>query len=85
MAPAGGGAVGWGMRIEQADPADTREAREPMASLYNAMSDAPREPELAPQFWDAARIRERISLRPRFGMRDYAVAARHDDTGELAD
>jgi GNAT superfamily N-acetyltransferase len=57
---------------------------EPMASLYNAMSDAPREPGLAPQVWDAARIRERISSRPRFGMRDYAVAARHDDTGELA-
>jgi RimJ/RimL family protein N-acetyltransferase len=57
---------------------------EPMAALYNAMNDAPREPGLAPEVWDAERIRERVSLRPRYGMRDYAVAARHDDTGELA-
>ena len=60
------------------------EFTEPMAALYNAMSDAPREPGLAPEVWDAERIRERDSQRPRYGMHDYAVAARHDDTGELA-
>jgi GNAT superfamily N-acetyltransferase len=57
---------------------------EPMAALHNAMNDAPSQPGLAPEVWDAERVRERISLRPRYGMRDYAVTARHDDTGELA-
>jgi GNAT superfamily N-acetyltransferase len=60
------------------------EFTEPMAELYNAMSDAPREAGVAPEVWDAERIRDRESLRPRYGRRDYAVAARHDDSGELA-
>jgi len=60
------------------------EFTEPMAALYNAMSDAPREPGLAPEVWDAGRVREFVSLRPRFGMHDYGMVARHDDTGELA-
>ena len=35
--------------------------------------------------WDAQRVRERVNhLQPRYGMHHYAVAARHDDTGELA-
>ena len=56
-----------------------------MAAVYNAMSDAPRDPEIAATEWDAQRVRERINdLRPDFGMHDYTVAARHDDTGELA-
>jgi GNAT superfamily N-acetyltransferase len=58
---------------------------EPVAVIYNAMGDAPREPGVAAAEWDAQRIRERINdLQPRYGMHDYAVAARHDDTGELA-
>ena len=58
---------------------------EQMAALYNAMNDAPREPGAAAEVWDAQRIRERVNaLQPRYGMHDYAVAARHDDTGELA-
>jgi GNAT superfamily N-acetyltransferase len=60
------------------------EFTEPMAALYNAMSDAPREPGFAPEVWDAGRVREFVGLRPRFGMHDYGVVARHDDTGELA-
>jgi GNAT superfamily N-acetyltransferase/RimJ/RimL family protein N-acetyltransferase len=60
------------------------EFTEPMAALYNAMNDAPREPGFAPEVWDAGRVREFVSLRPRFGMHDYGVLARHDDTGELA-
>ncbi|HEU5389100.1 MAG TPA: GNAT family N-acetyltransferase [Streptosporangiaceae bacterium] len=60
------------------------EFTEPMAVLYNAMSDAPHEPGFEPEAWDAARIRESEGRRPRYGMHDYAVAARHDDTGELA-
>ena len=56
-----------------------------MAMLYNAMGDAPRDPEIAHEEWDAQRIRELVNnLRPHYGLRDYTVAARHDDTGELA-
>jgi len=56
-----------------------------VAVLYNAMADAPRDPEIAHEEWDAQRIRERVNnLRPQYGLRDYTVVARHDDTGELA-
>jgi len=56
-----------------------------MAMLYNAMGDAPRDPEIAPEQWDAQRVRERVSdLSPHYGLRNYTVAARHDDTGDLA-
>ncbi len=55
------------------------------AAVYDAMNDAPRDPAIAPAQWDAQRVRERINdLRPHFGLHDYTVAARHDDTGELA-
>jgi len=58
---------------------------EQAAAVYNAMSDAPRDPETAHAEWDAQRVRERINdVRPHLGLRDYTVAARHDDTGELA-
>jgi len=58
---------------------------EPVAELYNAMGDAPRDPEIAHEEWDAQRIRELVnSLRPLCGLRSYTVVARHDDTGELA-
>jgi GNAT superfamily N-acetyltransferase len=58
---------------------------EQVAAIYNAMGDAPRDPGAAAEEWNAQRIRERVNdLRPRYGMHDYAVAARHDDTGELA-
>ena len=58
---------------------------EQMAALYNAMGDAPRDPGIAHEEWDAQRVRERVNdLRPHYGLRDYAVVARHDDTGELA-
>ena len=58
---------------------------EQAAVVYNAMNDAPRDAEIAPEDWDAQRVRERINdLRPRLGMRNYTVTARHDDTGELA-
>ena len=58
---------------------------EQAAAVYGGMSDAPRDPEIEPEVWDAERVRERINgLRPHYGMRDYTVAARHDGTGELA-
>ena len=53
--------------------------------VYNGMADAPRDPEIAHEEWDAQRVRERVNdLRPQYGLRDYTVVARHDDTGELA-
>ena len=58
---------------------------EQMAALYNAMGDAPRDPEIAHAEWDAQRIREGVNdMRPRYGLHSYTVVARHDDTGELA-
>jgi GNAT superfamily N-acetyltransferase len=58
---------------------------EQVADLYTALNDAPHDPETEPDVWDAQRVRERINdLRPNFGMRGYAVAARDDATGELA-
>jgi GNAT superfamily N-acetyltransferase len=58
---------------------------EQVAMLYNAMGDAPRDPEVAHEEWDAQRVREGVNdLRPHYGLRDYTVVARHADTGELA-
>jgi GNAT superfamily N-acetyltransferase len=58
---------------------------EQAAAVYNGMADAPRDAEISHEAWDAQRVRERVNgLRPQYGMRDYAVAARHEDTGELA-
>jgi GNAT superfamily N-acetyltransferase len=58
---------------------------EQAAVVYNAMSDAPHSPGTAPAEWNAQRVREQINdLFPQFGLHNYTVAARHDDTGELA-
>jgi GNAT superfamily N-acetyltransferase len=58
---------------------------EQVAVLYNAMGDAPRDPEIAHEEWDAERVRELVNeLRPHYRLRDYTLVARHDDTGELA-
>ena len=58
---------------------------EQTAAVYNGMADAPRDAEISHEEWDAQRVRERVNaLRPQYGMRDYGVAARHEDTGELA-
>ncbi len=58
---------------------------EQAAALFAALNDAPHDPHSAPAVWDARRVRERVNdLRPAYGLRIYAVAARHDATGELA-
>jgi GNAT superfamily N-acetyltransferase len=58
---------------------------EQAAALYASLNDAPHDPHVAPAVWDAQRVRERINgLRPHYGLRTCAVAARHDATGELA-
>jgi len=58
---------------------------EQAAALYAALNDAPHDPQTAPAVWDAQRVRERVNdLRPAYGVQTYAVAARHEATGELA-
>jgi len=58
---------------------------EQMAALYAALSDAPHDPDVEPEKWDAQRVRERVNgLREHFGAREYSVAARHVATGEMA-
>ena len=61
------------------------ELLEQLVALYSALYDAPHDPHVGPGAWDAQRIRERVNgLRPRYGLRTYAVAARHDASGDLA-
>jgi GNAT superfamily N-acetyltransferase len=56
-----------------------------MATVFNAMSDAPRDPGHESRVWDAQRIRERVDdPRDLFGSRGYFLAALHDATGEMA-
>jgi GNAT superfamily N-acetyltransferase len=58
---------------------------EQTAGLFAALNDAPHDAHVAPAVWDAQRVRERVNaLRPHYGLRTYAVAARHDASGELA-
>lgn len=53
-----------------------------VASIINALNDAPHDEGVAPDFWDAARVRDRWNN--QFGHREYAVAAIHDATGDMA-
>jgi GNAT superfamily N-acetyltransferase/RimJ/RimL family protein N-acetyltransferase len=56
-----------------------------IASLQNAMNDAPRDVGVQPQAWDAQRIRDRMNARiSRSPSRRYSLAAVHDGTGEMA-
>jgi GNAT superfamily N-acetyltransferase/RimJ/RimL family protein N-acetyltransferase len=56
-----------------------------VALLYAALNDAPHDPDVAPEKWDAQRVRERLNERRKhYGTRDYSVAARHVATGEMA-
>jgi GNAT superfamily N-acetyltransferase len=58
---------------------------EQAAALHAALNDAPHDPHIAPAVWDARRVRERVNgLRAHYGLRTYAVVARHDASGELA-
>jgi GNAT superfamily N-acetyltransferase len=57
-----------------------------VAGVFNAMNDAPREEGwFEDDIWDAERVRTRGDSRVRLaGHRGYAVAAVHDETGEMA-
>jgi GNAT superfamily N-acetyltransferase len=57
----------------------------PLARVINAFEDAPRGENVQPEAWDADRIRERSGAHVRAGLlRAYAVAALHEETGEMA-
>jgi GNAT superfamily N-acetyltransferase len=56
-----------------------------VATVINALNDAPHDAGVEPDLWDGARVHERWNgPGPRFGFREYAVAAVHDATGEMA-
>jgi GNAT superfamily N-acetyltransferase len=56
-----------------------------LAVVFNALSDAPRDPGHEARVWDAQRVRETVDdPRALFGSRGYFIAARHDATGEIA-
>ena len=56
-----------------------------VAALYDTLADAPHRDGEAPARWDAARVRDRLNgVVTRLGLRNYAIAARHDASAELA-
>jgi RimJ/RimL family protein N-acetyltransferase len=55
-----------------------------VAAVANAMNDAPHSPGFEPEQIDAQRIRDSSRLIQVQGVRQYSVAARCDETGELA-
>lgn len=58
---------------------------EQVASLHNALNDAPMDPGVEPAAWTAERVRERMNTRiARAPSRRYSLAAVHDASGEMA-
>jgi GNAT superfamily N-acetyltransferase/RimJ/RimL family protein N-acetyltransferase len=55
-----------------------------MVAIELAMSDAPHDPSWEEPAWDAERVRATDRRRQLQKLRSYAVAARHDATGDLA-
>lgn len=61
------------------------ERLEQVASLHNALNDAPMDPGTEPTAWTAERVRERMNARiARAPSRRYSLAAVHDASGEMA-
>jgi GNAT superfamily N-acetyltransferase len=55
-----------------------------IVAIELAMADAPHDASWEPPAWDAERVRVSDRRRRRQELRSYAVAARHDATGDLA-
>jgi GNAT superfamily N-acetyltransferase len=55
-----------------------------LAQVNEAMNDAPREDDIEPEHWDAARVRLAEERMVRHGGHLYSAAARHLATGEFA-
>jgi GNAT superfamily N-acetyltransferase len=54
-----------------------------LARIHGAMADAPHDAGVEPMVWDAARIRHSEQTMAEHKLTGYAIAARHDATGEL--
>ena len=54
-----------------------------LARIHGAMADAPHDAGVEPMVWDAARIRHSEQTMADHKLTGYAIAARHDATGEL--
>jgi GNAT superfamily N-acetyltransferase len=54
-----------------------------VAAINRALDDAPHDPSRQASVWDAERVRDSERRMPIQGVRGYAVAARHDGSGEL--
>jgi RimJ/RimL family protein N-acetyltransferase len=81
-AQAGPAAAGYSLECWEGLIPDSRLTE--VAAVYSAEADMPLDPgEEAPR-WDAARVRESQQRIAAQGLRCYAVAARHDASGELA-
>jgi GNAT superfamily N-acetyltransferase len=52
--------------------------------VHSAMADAPRDEGVEPSVWDGDRVRQSEQIMVEHGLTNYAVAARHDATGEIA-
>jgi GNAT superfamily N-acetyltransferase len=55
-----------------------------VATVHDALADAPRDAGLEPSVWDAARVSRIDNLIVEHGLEFYTVAARHDASGQLA-
>jgi GNAT superfamily N-acetyltransferase len=55
-----------------------------LCRIHSAMADAPRDAGVEPLVWDADRIRRSEEVMAEHKLTCYAIAARHDATGELA-
>lgn len=61
------------------------EYRGPIAEVFNAFADAPHGENEEPEIWDADRVRERLGILVRAGLRRaYSIAAVSDSTGQMA-
>jgi GNAT superfamily N-acetyltransferase len=56
---------------------------EQLARIHSAMADAPRDPGVEPEVWDAARLRHMEQTRAEHKLTCCAVAAREDATGQF--
>lgn len=55
-----------------------------LGRIHSTMADAPRDAGVEPQVWDAERIRQSEQVMAEHRLTCYAIAARHEATGELA-
>ncbi|MBO0805905.1 MAG: GNAT family N-acetyltransferase [Nocardiopsaceae bacterium] len=61
------------------------ERLEQLAGVFNALNDAPHDASREDDHWDGARVRDRWNRRvTRLACHDYALAAVHEATGEMA-